>query len=213
ARSRCARPRSLAPQARRTRHAPLSQRLRAARAAADRWQRFPSRNAGRHLAGRPQDSGGSRRRAAPPRHVSPGFTHERRRSATRDRVEIALMAALCVALGYALASVPNVELISAATFTCGARAGARRGAVVGALAEALFAGFNPQGISPPPLYAAQILGFALLGAAGGLRRARPAAGCGRWWRAARGRCASSPRRRVVSRSRWSTTCSPTSRCG
>jgi len=80
------------------------------------------------------------------------------------------MAALCVALGYALASIPNVELISAATFTCGARSGARRGALVGALAEAVFAGFNPQGVSPPPLYAAQILGFTLLGAAGGWLR-------------------------------------------
>lgn len=88
--------------------------------------------------------------------------------ATRDLVQTALLAALCAAVGYLFSSLPNVELISATTFACGVWAGPRRGALVGALAEAVYAGFNRYGVSPPPLYAAQILGFAFLGAAGGV---------------------------------------------
>jgi hypothetical protein len=63
-----------------------------------------------------------------------------------------------------------MELISAAVFASGAIAGVRRGAVVGALAESIFAGFNPMGVSPPPLFATQVLSFAGLGALGGVAR-------------------------------------------
>lgn len=87
--------------------------------------------------------------------------------ATRDLVLTALLAALCAAVGYLFSGIPNVELISAAVFACGAGMGPKRGAAVGALAEAVYAGFNRYGVSAPPLYAAQVLGFALLGAAGG----------------------------------------------
>jgi hypothetical protein len=85
-------------------------------------------------------------------------------------VRTALLVALCVALGYLMAGIPNIELISAATFTCGVLVGPRRGALIGALAEAIYSGFNPYGIAPPPLYAAQLLGFAFIGAAGGMAR-------------------------------------------
>lgn len=87
---------------------------------------------------------------------------------TRLLVRTALWIAMCVALGYLMAGVPNIELISAAVFTCGALVGPRRGALVGAIAEAIYSGFNPYGVAPPPLYAAQVLGFALIGAGGGL---------------------------------------------
>ena len=93
---------------------------------------------------------------------------------TDELARTALMVALCAAIGYLLAGVPNVELISAAVFTCGALSGVRRGALVGLLAEGIYAGVNPNGVSPPPLYAAQILAFALIGAAGGaLHRVLP----------------------------------------
>ena len=108
---------------------------------------------------------------------------------TLDRVRTALLAALCASIGYALATVPNIELISTAVFVCGAHLGVRRGAVIGLLAEGIYAGVNPNGISPPPLYAAQVLGFGLVGAGGGVMRpvlgrapiglqAALAAGCG-----------------------------------
>jgi len=86
---------------------------------------------------------------------------------TLDLVRTALLAALCAAVGYLLAGIPNVELISTATFVCGALCGVRRGAVIGLLGGGIFAGLNPNGLSPPPLYAAQVTGFVLLGAGGG----------------------------------------------
>jgi hypothetical protein len=95
---------------------------------------------------------------------------EARTTPTLDRVRTALLAALCAAVGYLLAGVPNVELISAAVFTCGVLRGVARGALIGLIAETIFAGFNPNGVSPPPLLVAQIAGFALIGAAGGAVR-------------------------------------------
>jgi hypothetical protein len=86
---------------------------------------------------------------------------------TRELVHIALLVALCAAVGYVMSGVPNVELISAAIFTSGTLQGVRRGAVIGAMAELIYAGFNPYGVSPLPLYAAQVAGMGLIGAAGG----------------------------------------------
>jgi hypothetical protein len=91
-------------------------------------------------------------------------------TATRDLVRTALLAAACAATGYLLAGIPNVELISAAVFTSGALVGIRHGAVVGGVAEAIYAGLNPNGLSQPVLFAAQVLGFVLLGAAGGVAK-------------------------------------------
>ena len=86
---------------------------------------------------------------------------------TRELVHIALLVAVCAAVGYAMSGVPNVELISAAIFTSGTLQGVRRGALIGAMAELIYAGFNPYGVSPLPLYAAQVAGMGIIGAAGG----------------------------------------------
>lgn len=91
---------------------------------------------------------------------------------SKPLIQTALLVALCVAIAYLFAGVPNIELLSAAVFTSGVLMGARRGAVVGLLAEGLYSAFNPYGVAPPPLYAAQLLGFALIGATGGAM-ARP----------------------------------------
>ncbi len=99
---------------------------------------------------------------------------------THDLIQTALCVALCVALGYLLAAVPNVELISAGIFTSGVWLGVRRGALVGVAAELLYSGLNPYGFAPPPLLAAQVLGMSGIGAAGGVF----AAPTTRWpWRA------------------------------
>jgi len=87
---------------------------------------------------------------------------------TRDLIQTALLVAVCVAMGYLLAVVPNVELVSACIFTAGALKGVRRGALVGGLAELLYAGLNPYGVAPLPLLVSQILGMMVIGAAGGL---------------------------------------------
>lgn len=78
------------------------------------------------------------------------------------------MVALCVAVGYLMISLPNIELLSASVFTCGVLRGAGRGAVVGGLSMVVFATLNPMGVSPPPMFVAQILGTVLIGAAGGV---------------------------------------------
>jgi hypothetical protein len=106
----------------------------------------------------------------PPDRIGARVRSNRAASPTLDLVRTALLAAACTALGYAMVGVPNVELISAAVFACGAVTGVRRGAAIGAVAEALFAGLNPMGVSPPPLYVTQVLAFAALGAAGGAAR-------------------------------------------
>lgn len=87
---------------------------------------------------------------------------------TRQLIQTALFIALCVTLGYMLAGVPNVEILSASIFTSGVLLGPRRGAVVGGLAELLYAGLNPYGLAPLPLLLAQLVAMAAIGAGGGV---------------------------------------------
>ena len=82
----------------------------------------------------------------------------------------ALFTALSVALGYILSAVPNVELMTLTVFLSGVFTGPRYGAVTGILSITIYAFFNPFGISLPPLFAAQIIGFLVIGTAGGLLR-------------------------------------------
>lgn len=87
---------------------------------------------------------------------------------TRDLIHTALLVAVCVAMGYLLAAIPNIELISACVFTAGVLKGVRRGSLIGGLAELIYAGLNPYGVAPLPLLMSQILGMMVIGGAGGL---------------------------------------------
>ena len=84
----------------------------------------------------------------------------------------ALFIALTVAVGYALISVPNIELVTATIFVAGYLLGPSRGIIVGALAEFLFSLTHPLGPSAPPLLVAQVISMAVVGCVGGL--------AGRW---------------------------------
>jgi hypothetical protein len=86
----------------------------------------------------------------------------------RDVIRTALFVALSVALGFLLAAVPNVELMSLSVFLSGVFCGARIGGLVGVLSESFFSLLNPLGPALPPLFVAQLAGFALIGFAGGL---------------------------------------------
>lgn len=97
---------------------------------------------------------------------------------TRSIAIVALLAALVAALGFLLAGIPNVELVSLASFASGAAAGARCGAAAGALGLALYSGLNPYGAAPPPTFVSQVLGGALLGLAGAWVAARARADAG-----------------------------------
>jgi hypothetical protein len=94
-------------------------------------------------------------------------------SADRKRqkiILIALFTALAVVLGYLMAAVPNIELMTLTVFLGGMLTGFRCGALIGILSILIFSMFNPYGAALPPLLAAQMAGFALIGAAGGLLR-------------------------------------------
>jgi len=81
---------------------------------------------------------------------------------------MALFAALAVALGYALVSVPNLELVTLVFFLSGFFLGPLSGVVTAAVGEFLYSTFNPLGAAPFPILLAQILGMSLVAAAGGL---------------------------------------------
>jgi hypothetical protein len=87
---------------------------------------------------------------------------------SRSVATVGMLAALVAALGYLLSGVPNVELMTLGIFVSGTLVGAAGGAGIGACGMALYSGFNPYGMAPPPTYATQVLGAAGIGAAGGL---------------------------------------------
>jgi hypothetical protein len=88
----------------------------------------------------------------------------------RERTIIlaALFVALSVALGFLLAGIPNLELMTLTVFMAGGFCGARLGSAVGALSMLIFSMLNPLGPAPAPLLAAQVAGFVIIGAGGGL---------------------------------------------
>ena len=79
-----------------------------------------------------------------------------------------LLAALTTAAGYALAGVPNVELVTVLIFVSGFLLGAKLGAAVGAVSWAAHSMFNPLGAALPPIFAAQVVSGVLVGCMGGL---------------------------------------------
>ncbi len=80
---------------------------------------------------------------------------------------LALWTAATVALGYALATVPNVELVTASIFLAGYLFGPAAGVLVGLSAEFLYSLTSPYGLAAPPLLVAQLLGMAFAGFVGG----------------------------------------------
>jgi hypothetical protein len=79
---------------------------------------------------------------------------------------IATFVAIGIVAGLALSAIPNVELVTAVSFTAGFLLGTSAGVLTGGLTEGLFAGFHPMGSSLGLLLVTQIFGMALAGAAG-----------------------------------------------
>lgn len=79
-----------------------------------------------------------------------------------------IFVALGVAVGFLLASVPNIELVTFIIFIGGVCLGAFSGAVVGGTTFFLFSLFNPYGIAPLPLLVLQILSGIIIGVSGGM---------------------------------------------
>jgi len=87
---------------------------------------------------------------------------------SRSVASLGVFIALVAAVGFGLSGVPNIELMSLITFASGALLGPLRGAFVGGAAMAIYSGFNPYGMAPPPTFAMQVLGAAFIGAGGGV---------------------------------------------
>ncbi len=85
-------------------------------------------------------------------------------------VRASLFVALGVTLGFILANVPNVELISATVFLGGYFLGIRQGLLIGLVTEAVYSLLNPYGLAAPTLFLGQITAMAFTGGAGGLYR-------------------------------------------
>jgi len=102
------------------------------------------------------------------------------RGRQRTTIVAALFTALSVVLGRLLAEIPNVELMTLTVFIAGTCCGARLGSAVGALSILLHSLLNPLGPAPAPLLGAQVAGFIVIGASGGIAgpRIEPAGGWG-----------------------------------
>ncbi len=77
---------------------------------------------------------------------------------------------LILGVGYALAYVPNVELVTALIFMSGVLMGSRQGLIIGVIGEFLFSALNPigSGLIFPPTMIAQIIAMAVIGTVGGI---------------------------------------------
>jgi len=75
----------------------------------------------------------------------------------------AILVALGVGLGYVLAFIPNVELVSFTAVLAGFMLGMKWGIIDGALMFGLYSFLSPYGMAPPPLLVAQIIGGGFLG--------------------------------------------------
>lgn len=78
-----------------------------------------------------------------------------------------LLIALGVSLGYLLAAIPNIELITTTVFISGFITGPLPGILIGAMTIGLYSLLNPYGIAPPPLFLAQVLCYAVIGFSAG----------------------------------------------
>jgi hypothetical protein len=86
----------------------------------------------------------------------------------RQAVLLGLFVGTAVGLGFLLAGVPNVELMTLTVALAGAALGPAGGFAAGALAETCFSLANPLGAALPVLLASQVLGMGLAGFLGGL---------------------------------------------
>ena len=81
---------------------------------------------------------------------------------------ISIMVAIGVGGSYLLIGIPNVEILTFIVFLSGFLYGCKVGTIVGAISEAIFGGFNPNGVAILPFYVILIAAFALIGLFGGL---------------------------------------------
>ena len=81
---------------------------------------------------------------------------------------ISILVGIGIGGSYALIAIPNVEILSFVIFLAGFLYGWQVGALVGGISEAIFGGFNPNGVAPLIVYLTLVISFTLIGMIGGL---------------------------------------------
>ncbi len=76
--------------------------------------------------------------------------------------------ALAITLGYALAAIPNVELVTFTLAFGGAILGFGWGTIIGGMGFGLYSILSPYGMAPLPLLISQIIGGAFIGFGGAI---------------------------------------------
>lgn len=76
--------------------------------------------------------------------------------------------ALPIVLKIPILQIPNVEFFSFVVFASGFLLGVIEGGIVGALSMGIYTVFNPYGLPPLPIGAAQVISMFLIGFCGGL---------------------------------------------
>ncbi len=87
---------------------------------------------------------------------------------TRVVLLASLLVAMMVAIGQALAGIPNIELVTVTAFVSGYLLGPLFGALIGAVGMGAHSLLNVLGTVAPPIWAAQVACFALIGCLGGI---------------------------------------------
>jgi hypothetical protein len=107
-------------------------------------------------------------RAPQPRSIAPGAATSGAVAMhnTRRLLLAGLLTALIFAAGQALAEVPNVEVVTFLTFIAGYLLGPLAGALVGGFGMGAHSLFNVMGAAAPPLLAAQMVCYGVVGLAG-----------------------------------------------
>lgn len=87
----------------------------------------------------------------------------------RNIAFIGLYISLCAASGFALSSVPNIEIITMFVFLGGILFGKKTGMLIGSTAIFIYSAFNPwgSGLAYPPLLVGQVFSYSVIGFAGG----------------------------------------------
>ena len=88
-----------------------------------------------------------------------------------ETIKLTIMAnfiAIGVALGYILAFLPNIELVTLVIFLSGYTLGWKSGLFVGFSTEFIYSNFNLYGPAPLHVLTAQVIAMAVAGVAGGL---------------------------------------------
>jgi hypothetical protein len=90
----------------------------------------------------------------------------------RSVAAVGVFSALAYVGSFVLMTIPNATLSILLVFYAGYYLGVGQGMLVGVISAATISLFNPYGLAMLPIFAAQVVGYLLIGALGGLSASR-----------------------------------------